>query len=1180
MRYNSEQFKGETIRSKRKDKQKERRLQERYLFRAEPKIQETKNDVGKQAEKEGKLSIGGLERLEEKDIDKLLKPVFGELKEVEDVETQKAGKDINAAEAKREQFETEVDNSIRQVINNYRNGLIQVRVIKDLGSELRKRMPTKAGYDWQQRDAAVEKLFSILGEEEARSRARREMPPKIEKALPKKDEAAEMGSEKKISHQEAQLRRVEMADKEINKYFIQGTMEPKKSLKEMESERAGRAREEINNTLSDAEMYGREELIEELKERYLALWGERSKILGESGTDRTGRFRNVERKIGEVEKEFARLGMKIDLFKWIGEKEEGVKRVVEEEKKEETKEKLVAEEVKAEKTAEQILEEMGVKINIEDIEGEIKYEIRDETVKIEFENQQAVEELLNKLNFNANEKEILKNNIGITLNSALDAEAEREFSRLWKHNKKVLAAGFAVSALAGMCSAGARMLGGGMVMKAGKIAGGVILGGAAGALRGKISEWMNPAIEKIKKNNANKLANIRQEKSKELFNENNLKTVAVQEIRRALLNKFAKGEENIFDSKNNALEFIKNNKELSKLQPEEREELANGIAVLAGIMNENSKRLGKLLEIKPKKGMSEIKRSALLGATIGGSIGVAQSISDNPYMPAIAAGAIGGIMAGRAIDIVWAKKEIKKKTEKIIKEIETMDLAEEGLSDELSKLKSYLESGILDKYPLIREKAKRMLIDELIKPAKEINEVEVDNQIKRLKKEFTRSKTKKILSYAVGIGGSMAIGAAGRFIFEKAYNLIKPESSTDDKEFLKELENLPKADKEYIAEHGLEKFMSENYLKDKLPFKPLEYVEEPETAGVKGMISEQFADVKIKGKTDTFSEAIYEAAKKSDAKTQENFIHKVLGDKVKVEDGNKSELLSRAVRKLSIANLEKVDSNIQNRLHEGNIVRLKSDGSWEELKGEGIKVPSAVKEDVLRGYAEKMHAVEAASGEQVRHIDLSEITDDKSGNAEAAEAARAEEAIAGFKTEYGITEEIMEKLKINPRDGLSADEGDKLLHLMNHKNNLEQAAESIKMVEGANVSYDDAYEYFYQFKNVSGNPGRMEGIVEILKHHDYKSGLSKIFGMAVIEKNFEFKNGVCRIKDFKPGFDYVVKIDGGEMKFGVDGPLGQWNWGARGRTWRVYIDADLTNENLEKSKSEVENMLKIFEKRR
>ncbi|MBU4256812.1 hypothetical protein KKC04_00140, partial [Patescibacteria group bacterium] len=45
---NSEQLKGEDIRSKRKDKQKGRRLQERYLFRAGPEIQEIKEPEIKQ----------------------------------------------------------------------------------------------------------------------------------------------------------------------------------------------------------------------------------------------------------------------------------------------------------------------------------------------------------------------------------------------------------------------------------------------------------------------------------------------------------------------------------------------------------------------------------------------------------------------------------------------------------------------------------------------------------------------------------------------------------------------------------------------------------------------------------------------------------------------------------------------------------------------------------------------------------------------------------------------------------------------------------------------------------------------------------------------------------------------------------------------------------------------------
>lgn len=128
--------------------------------------------------------------------------------------------------------------------------------------------------------------------------------------------------------------------------------------------------------------------------------------------------------------------------------------------------------------------------------------------------------------------------------------------------------------------------------------------------------------------------------------------------------------------------------------------------------------------------------------------------------------------------------------------------------------------------------------------------------------------------------------------------------------------------------------------------------------GVQTSAAEHFTEVQIKGKTDTFSEAIYDAAKHSDAKTQENFVHKVLGDKVGVNDSNRSELLSRSVRKLSVANLEHTDPNVKNLLYEGNRVRLKSDGSWEVLKGEGVKDARSVEEAVLRHNAARIHATE------------------------------------------------------------------------------------------------------------------------------------------------------------------------------------------------------------------------------
>ena len=109
--------------------------------------------------------------------------------------------------------------------------------------------------------------------------------------------------------------------------------------------------------------------------------------------------------------------------------------------------------------------------------------------------------------------------------------------------------------------------------------------------------------------------------------------------------------------------------------------------------------------------------------------------------------------------------------------------------------------------------------------------------------------------------------------------------------------------------------------------------------------------IKIEGKIDTFSEAIYEAAKQADSKTQENFIHKVLGEDIKVDNQNTDELVSKSVRKLSVANIKMNDDlDVKNLVHEGNVVRLNSNGSWEVLQGgEGIKEAEAVSELQLRG---------------------------------------------------------------------------------------------------------------------------------------------------------------------------------------------------------------------------------------
>ncbi|MBU4601140.1 hypothetical protein L6307_01875 [Candidatus Parcubacteria bacterium] len=763
-----------------------------------------------------------------------------------------------------------------------------------------------------------------------------------------------------------------------------------------------------------------ENQIKEMKKKYAELQQKRNKILASDDSNKTEKFQKNEQEIRKLSRDLNNIGLtraKLnELTNKVGEAEKEFSKKDEETEKEQ----------KNNKTAKEALKEMGIEINNGDIKGNLKYEIEKESVKIKYENEKAIDELLDKLNLNKEEKENIKNNIELTLNSALDAEAEREFSKLLKYHKGVLAAGIGVGALAGLCSAGARMFGGGWAMKAGKIAGGTILGAGAGFFRGKIRQWMNPGIDAIRKKNVSKLEDIRKAKSEKLFNNNNLKSVAVQEIRRAVFDKFLKGEENAVDNKDNALSIIKNNKEFNSLQPDEQEKLAKSVAVLAGVMNENSKRLGELLEGKTKKGMSEVKKSVLLGGAIGGAVGIAQSIAESPYMPAIAGGAIGGIIMGRAIDIAWAKKEIEKKSQKMVKEIGEIGLAEEKEAKDLSRLKSYLESGALDKYPLAREKAKQILMDEMLKPAIEINQNEVEEENKKLEKEFTRSKIKKILSYTAGIGGGIATGVAGRLIFEHAKDLITTESFTKNSaggsfkrvtqhfEINKPAESPaePIADSPpYDPSGKTDPFNTEFKQKLEVAANQPEAAAAAEQEALKSIaakVAEQEAavkniDIEIKGKIDTFSEAIYEAAKQADSKTQDNFIHKVLGAGVKLDDENRGKFLSQAARKLSIANIKTGDElDVKNLVHEGNTVRLKSDGSWDVLKGEGIEDAKIVSELQLReNWADAEGAKHGFNPDEVKFAGDSEHLDMRSFNTQIEGAEVTIDNHGNFSGEVG-----------------------------------------------------------------------------------------------------------------------------------------------------------------------------------
>ncbi|MCK4553510.1 hypothetical protein KAU19_00920, partial [Candidatus Parcubacteria bacterium] len=150
-------------------------------------------------------------------------------------------------------------------------------------------------------------------------------------------------------------------------------------------------------------------------------------------------------------------------------------------------------------------------------------------------------------------------------------------------------------------------------------------------------------------------------------------------------------------------------------------------------------------------------------------------------------------------------------------------------------------------------------------------------------------------------------------------------------------------------------------------------------AAVKQAESVKNIDIKIEGKIDTFSEAIYEAAKQADSKTQDNFIHKVLGNEEVIDDSNRGKFLSQTVRELSVANIETGDDlDVKNLVHEGNIVRLKNDGSWEVLKGQGAADAEAVSELQLRkNWADAEGAKHGFKPEEVNFAD-NEHLDDRS----------------------------------------------------------------------------------------------------------------------------------------------------------------------------------------------------------
>ncbi len=728
-------------------------------------------------------------------------------------------------------------------------------------------------------------------------------------------------------------------------------------------------------------------------------------------------------------------------------------------KTEEVKEEISQEETTTKKTIEEYLEELGFKVKVEDLEFEIKYEVdKSGEIKIEEKSKKDILDILKNLkgaeNLTDEERELIIQNTAVILDDAVNREAEREFSKVWRHHKRILLAGGLISLVAGAAGVGVRVAGGGMITKAaGSLAGG-ILGASAGFVRAWARERFNPILEKIKKDNLKKFRKIKEKKAKELLSQENIKIILLQELRKSLVNKIIDAshlgkETKIEEYKRLIQEFIDHNEELKSLEKDKQEKLVNSLSVLALVANENSQMFSDLLKDKERKiKIGAKRRAALRGGFLGLTAGVINSFSSIPNANYIFSGLISGLAIGGSVDS-WMKRRIKEDMiEDVVTDVDRILKQKEIDKKEKVKLYTLLKSGVLDQYPVIRERAREFLVKNALDSL--IDDKTDKEFTKEIKERLTEGKLKylrKFSAYALGFSIGWASGMVGKAIAEKTEELLssgliqeKPSITTkidrltrsllggtpeetkeiisQDKSsvnylrkinnFINELKSRQDADsqearikientlKEAVKDGKIsdneyqeiskiyqkisssattELSKSSEFSRTEVSSKEIEHSVQPEEKEAENIREEIIVkkeeksaepiEVKIEGKTDTFSEAIYKAAKEAynnqDYQRVDNFIHNVLGDEVKVNNQDRFKLLQKAVRVLSVKNIGEVeDESVKNLVYEGNVVKLNADGTWSTEKAESHYEPQAVTEEQLR---ENAHHIKEKEGE-------------------------------------------------------------------------------------------------------------------------------------------------------------------------------------------------------------------------
>ncbi|MFA4936938.1 MAG: hypothetical protein WC575_01400 [Patescibacteria group bacterium] len=596
-------------------------------------------------------------------------------------------------------------------------------------------------------------------------------------------------------------------------------------------------------------------------------------------------------------------------------------------------------ELKAENLPELKLEWKKVKVKVQ-AEGGKQDEVEEYRAVLSDEAKNKVKELVASYQLPETIKTQLEQSLVGELESrfsqSIQTRTELEASHILRHDKKKAlliggAGATAVGVLAGiriLTGAGnfiSKTLGTGL-----RIAGFTSLGTVSGYLRGKAMTAITPTLAKLSRGETglDTLAKVAQDTAQEVLKKETVQLVSSQIIRETLTKELSLPESRVKSQE--ALENLLAKQELFvDASPLERGDFARQLETIYRTSQTTEKRLAKFMEYvgsKKGRGWTQEKKGILIGGAYGlgtsGSVELARALdwgqTGLENAPLLASAVIGGKFYGEWYQQLLKRRGIEERYKIMEKriagaEVATADLESFSATQEnVNEIYNYLNSGLLSFDPVLESRAKEFIqkaVAQDILPEIDLTKSRFGKLEKRLARE---RKLEYGVSRAGGVLTGWLVGKIGTEVGKWTLGAlgIGPKGPT-------------------------------------VEVKPEEIAVVPP----KG----QPIEVEIRGKINTFTEALDKAVHQAPAATQDNFIHKILGAPVEVTDTNRDEFLIKAVNKLSVDNLHGVGKmNVENLVYEGNKLNLNPDGSWDVIKGESSYGPKIVTEQFLRDGAAKI----------------------------------------------------------------------------------------------------------------------------------------------------------------------------------------------------------------------------------